>query len=113
MLGLSAAFGGTLVERKGPRWAMFVSMVCFSSGFLLSALGVATRQYWDAPLGASDSVVLIFGRETGGLAPQIHETYRDRFVTMPIQSPLVRSLNLSTSVGIAVYEVLRQRRERA
>ncbi|KAB8195415.1 MFS transporter [Nonomuraea phyllanthi] len=46
MLGLSAAFGGTLVERNGPRWAMFVSMVCFSSGFLLSALGVATRQYW-------------------------------------------------------------------
>ena len=72
----------------------------------------ATRQYWDAPLGASDSVVLIFGRETGGLAPQIHETYRDRFVTMPIQSPLVRSLNLSTSVGIAVYEVLRQRHTR-
>lgn len=69
----------------------------------------ATRRYWDAPLGAPDSVVLIFGRETGGLAPQIHETYRDRFVTMPIQSPLVRSLNLSTSVGIAVYEVLRQR----
>jgi tRNA(Leu) C34 or U34 (ribose-2'-O)-methylase TrmL len=29
---------------------------------------------------------------------------------MPIDSPLVRSLNLSTSVGIAVYEVLRQRR---
>ena len=24
MLGLSAAFGGTLVERNGPRWAMFV-----------------------------------------------------------------------------------------
>jgi len=28
---------------------------------------------------------------------------------MPIRSPRVRSLNLSTSVGIAVYEVLRQR----
>ncbi len=51
MLGLSAAFGGTLVERNGPRWAMFVSMVCFSSGFLLSALGVATRQYWLVVLG--------------------------------------------------------------
>ena len=24
MLGLSAAFGGTLVEKNGPRWAMFV-----------------------------------------------------------------------------------------
>ncbi|WP_051457615.1 L-lactate MFS transporter [Microbispora sp. ATCC PTA-5024] len=51
MLGLSAAFGGTLVERNGPRWSMFVSMVCFSSGFLLSALGVATRQYWLVVLG--------------------------------------------------------------
>ncbi|MEW9550753.1 OFA family MFS transporter [Nonomuraea sp. NPDC050783] len=51
MLGLSAAFGGTLVERNGPRWAMFVSMACFSSGFLLSALGVATRQYWLVVVG--------------------------------------------------------------
>ncbi|GGX98594.1 OFA family MFS transporter [Streptomyces hiroshimensis] len=46
MLGLSAAFGGTLVERNGPRWAMSVSAVCFSSGFLVAALGAATRQYW-------------------------------------------------------------------
>ncbi|MER6673238.1 OFA family MFS transporter [Streptomyces sp. NPDC000983] len=46
MLGLSAAFGGTLVERNGPRWAMTVALCCFSSGFLLSALGAATEQYW-------------------------------------------------------------------
>lgn len=72
----------------------------------------ATRLLWEAPLGVPDNVVLIFGRETGGLAAGIHDKYRDRFLTMPIQSPLVRSLNLSTSVGIAVYEVLRQRRIR-
>lgn len=46
MLGLSAAFGGTLVERNGPRWAMTVALSCFSSGFLLAALGAATEQYW-------------------------------------------------------------------
>ncbi|MFI5660285.1 OFA family MFS transporter [Streptomyces sp. NPDC051684] len=46
MLGLSAAFGGTLVERNGPRWAMTVALICFSSGFLLSSLGAATEQYW-------------------------------------------------------------------
>lgn len=51
MLGLSAAFGGTLVERNGPRWAMFVAMTCFSSGFLISALGVATEQFWVVVLG--------------------------------------------------------------
>jgi MFS family permease len=51
MLGLSAAFGGTWVERNGPRRAMFVATVCFASGFLLSALGVATSQYWLVVLG--------------------------------------------------------------
>ncbi|MGV9250086.1 OFA family MFS transporter [Streptomyces sp. NPDC003697] len=51
MLGLSAAFGGTLVERRGPRWAMTVALVCFSSGFLVSALGAQTRQYWLIVLG--------------------------------------------------------------
>ena len=65
---------------------------------------------WDAPLGVPDNVVLVFGRETGGLPDELHERYRDRFVGMPMVSPLVRSLNLSTSVAIAVYEVLRQRR---
>lgn len=68
----------------------------------------ATRTFWDAPLG-NENVVLIFGRETGGLPPELHERYRDRFVTMPMHSERIRSLNLSTSVGIAVYEALRQR----
>ncbi|MET8642512.1 OFA family MFS transporter [Streptomyces sp. NPDC004096] len=51
MLGLSAAFGGTLVERNGPRWAMTVALICFSSGFLIAALGAQTEQYWLIVLG--------------------------------------------------------------
>ncbi|MFJ7995881.1 OFA family MFS transporter [Streptomyces sp. NPDC096310] len=51
MLGLSAAFGGTLVERNGPRWAMTVALCCFSSGFLIAALGAATEQFWLIILG--------------------------------------------------------------
>ncbi|MFE9252634.1 OFA family MFS transporter [Streptomyces sp. NPDC007088] len=51
MLGLSAALGGTLVERRGPRWAMTVALCCFCSGFLVSALGAATSQYWLIVLG--------------------------------------------------------------
>ncbi|MES4892711.1 OFA family MFS transporter [Streptomyces sp. NPDC096012] len=51
MLGLSAAFGGTLVERKGPRWAMSVALACFSSGFLIAALGAQTKQFWLIVLG--------------------------------------------------------------
>jgi tRNA (cytidine/uridine-2'-O-)-methyltransferase len=70
----------------------------------------ATALYWEAPMGKAEDVVLIFGRETGGLPAEIHDKYRDRFFAMPILSPRVRSLNLSTSVALGVYEVLRQRR---
>jgi MFS family permease len=51
MLGLSAAFGGTWVERSGPRKAMFVAGCCWSLGFVVSALGVATDQLWLVYLG--------------------------------------------------------------
>lgn len=70
----------------------------------------ARQLYWDAPFGEAESVVLVFGRETGGLPADLHERYTDRFVAMPIHSPRVRSLNLSTSVALGAYEVLRQRR---
>jgi tRNA (cytidine/uridine-2'-O-)-methyltransferase len=70
----------------------------------------AKRLLWDVPLGGASDVVLIFGGETAGLPPEFHERYDDRLVGMPILSPHVRSLNLSTAVAIALYEVMRQRR---
>ena len=73
----------------------------------------ATRLFWDAPLGAAEDVVLIFGRETRGLPEDLHARYADRFIGLPMFSSRVRSLNLSTSVAVAVYEVLRQRRVQA
>jgi len=51
MLGLSAAFGGTWVERNGPRKAMVVAALCFSSGLLIGGLGIATSQLWLLYLG--------------------------------------------------------------
>jgi MFS family permease len=44
-LGLSAATFGRWVERVGPRKAMFASALCFSGGFFVAALGVATHQF--------------------------------------------------------------------
>lgn len=38
-LGLSAAIAGKWLESAGPRCAMFLSAICFSSGFFISALG--------------------------------------------------------------------------
>lgn len=94
--------------RRWPSWDEFEKRLpALGEPFFFSTK--ATRLYWDAPLGALRDVVLVFGRETGGLPRELHERYRDRFVVIPIESPHVRSLNLSTSVALAVYEVLRQR----
>jgi tRNA (cytidine/uridine-2'-O-)-methyltransferase len=95
--------------RVWPDWSAFERQLpVLGDPYLFSTR--ATRLLWDAPLGLSRGVVLIFGRETGGLPGDIHDRYHDRFYTMPILSPRVRSLNLSSSVAIAAYEVLRQRR---
>ena len=51
MLGLSAAFGGTWVERNGPRKAMALSATCWSLGFLIAALGISGGQLWLVYLG--------------------------------------------------------------
>jgi tRNA (cytidine/uridine-2'-O-)-methyltransferase len=93
--------------RVWPSWDVFErELAALGEPYFFSTK--ATTLFWDAPLGATDSVVLVFGRETGGLPAELHDRYGDRFVTMPMFSPKVRSLNLSTSVGIALYEVLRQ-----
>ena len=95
--------------RVWPRWDTFeAELPSLGEPFFFSTK--AKRLFWDAPLGEPENVVLIFGRETGGLPAELHKRFGDRFVTMPILSPRVRSLNLSTSVAIALYEVLRQRR---
>ncbi|HEY9229193.1 MAG TPA: tRNA (cytidine(34)-2'-O)-methyltransferase [Gemmatimonadaceae bacterium] len=94
--------------RVWPSWDVFEREMPSLTPFFFSTK--ASQVFWDAPLGQPENVVLVFGRETGGLPAELHERYRDRFVTMPIHSPHVRSLNLSTSVALAVYEVLRQRR---
>ncbi len=93
--------------RVWPDWDSFErELPAFGAPFFFSTK--ATRLYWDAPLAETADTVLVFGRETGGLPPALHERYADRFVTMPMHSPRIRSLNLSSSVGIAVYELLRQ-----
>ena len=51
MLGLSAAVGGTWVDRNGPRKAMVVAACCWAAGFLVAAFGVTTTQLWLVYLG--------------------------------------------------------------
>lgn len=51
MLGLSAAVFGTWVDKVGPRKAMFTAACCWSSGFLVGSLGIASEQLWLLYLG--------------------------------------------------------------
>src|SRR3954464_13600822 len=46
MLGLSGAFGGRWVEGAGPLKALDHDAVCWGSGFIIGALGVAVDQLW-------------------------------------------------------------------
>ena len=55
-----------------------------------------------------DKDCLVFGRETRGLPEDLLRANWKRCLTIPMPNPRVRSLNLATSVGIALYEALRQ-----
>ncbi|MEM6108434.1 OFA family MFS transporter [Mycobacterium sp. 050272] len=67
MLGVSAAVFGTAVERRGPRWAMFVATVCFCGGLLVSALAADIGQMWLIILGYG--VIGGIGLGIGYIAP--------------------------------------------
>jgi tRNA (cytidine/uridine-2'-O-)-methyltransferase len=51
---------------------------------------------------------LVFGPETRGLPEELLRANWERCLTIPMPNPRVRSLNLATSVGIVLYEALRQ-----
>ncbi|HVR95706.1 MAG TPA: TrmH family RNA methyltransferase, partial [Thermoanaerobaculia bacterium] len=67
----------------------------------------AERSFWEVRY--PERTVLVFGKESVGLSPEIRDRYRDRLVKIPMIDREIRSLNLSTSVALAAYEVRRQR----
>lgn len=56
----------------------------------------------------SNDCYLIFGRETAGIDEKILSAHKESCVRIPMRNDM-RSLNLSNSVAIGVYEALRQR----
>ncbi len=65
----------------------------------------APRCYCEADL--TGECYLFFGKETKGLPEDFLEAHREACVRIPMRQE-ARSLNLSNSVAIAVYEALRQ-----
>ncbi len=56
---------------------------------------------------STKDIFLMFGRESTGIPHDILRSHPDRLLRIPMV-PEARSLNLSNSVAIVVYEVLRQ-----
>lgn len=56
----------------------------------------------------TDGDALLFGPESVGLPTEVRARYSGRLVSIPMPGNAVRSLNLSTAAGVALYEALRQ-----
>ena len=65
----------------------------------------APKSYTQAKF--EDNCYLFFGKETRGLPEDFLEAHRDACIKLPMRE-CARSLNLSNSVAITVYEALRQ-----
>jgi tRNA (cytidine/uridine-2'-O-)-methyltransferase len=64
-----------------------------------------SQVYWTETF--QDGDFLVFGRESRGLPESLLRENADHCLTIPME-PEARSLNLATSVGIALYEAKRQ-----
>jgi MFS family permease len=116
-LGLSAAVFGKWLEAAGPRKAMFASAVCFSGGFLVSALGVWLHQVWLLYLGYG--VLGGIGLGLGYISPvsTLIKWFPDRpgmatgmaimgfgggaMVGSPLSQALMNYFRTPTSIGVA------------
>ena len=63
--------------------------------------------YSDVNYKNLDEVFILFGKETKGLPEDLLQKYIERTIRIPMREHL-RSLNLSNSVAIVAYEILRQ-----
>ena len=55
-----------------------------------------------------EEIYVLFGKETKGLPEDILKKYLDKTIRIPMR-PTLRSLNLSNSVSIVVYDICRQK----
>lgn len=65
----------------------------------------AKHTYSDVEFGENDFIM--FGKESAGIPEEILVDYEDTCIRIPML-PEIRSLNLSNSVAIVLYEALRQ-----
>jgi tRNA (cytidine/uridine-2'-O-)-methyltransferase len=92
--------------RTWPGWPDFAAA---QAGARLHFLTTKCRRsYADACFLPGD--FLVFGRETRGLPESLLHAHPEACLTIPIDNPAVRSLNLATAVAIVLFEARRQLR---
>src|SRR5262249_48049800 len=85
-------------------WSEFLAN--WSGGRLWMFSAKATTPYIHAEFHDNDA--LIFGSKLRALPACVIEDREDHVLTIPMPTGRVRSLNLATAAGIALYEALRQ-----
>ncbi|MDF2606298.1 MAG: putative rRNA methylase [Bacillales bacterium] len=75
--------------------------------YLITKFGEKTYSNFDFSDSIED-IFFVFGRETKGLPKEVIEKYKDNALRIPMNDEHVRSLNLSNTAAILIYEALRQ-----
>jgi tRNA (cytidine/uridine-2'-O-)-methyltransferase len=88
---------------EAPQWGASTDGHNKPNHWFLSTRG--EKNIWDIEFNSGD--YLIFGSETKGLNEEILNLNKDTIISIPMNGK-TRSLNLSTAVGIVLYEGLRQ-----
>ena len=101
-----------LFEPQIPQNTGNIARTCACTGARLHLVGpmgfsIDDKKLKRAGLSYPDNCYLIFGREDAGIDEHILLRHPDSCLRLPMIGP-VRSLNLSNTVAIAVYETLRQ-----
>ena len=116
-LGASAAVFGRWVEEGGPRRAMFTAALCWSGGFIISAIGIYLHTLWIIYLGYG--VIGGIGLGIGYISPvsTLIKWFPDRpgmatgmaimgfgggaFIASPLSVWLMSQFSTPTHVGVA------------
>ncbi len=98
-----------VILRRHESWEGFLETLAPEAPlFFFSTKGKAGL--WDASF--PEEAYLVFGKETAGFPKKFYEDYREKMYRIPQLEEGIRSLNLSTAVGIVLYEGLRQTQAR-
>ena len=74
---------------------------------MFMASSKSKQSYTDIDYTKFDEVFVLYGKETKGLPEDLLQKYMDKCIRIPMR-PTLRCLNLSNSVCVITYEILRQ-----